>query len=433
MRKDKISSKWVYNFLENLARFTIAEAHILSGDKQLFNDFISIKRIDALKTFNQYKGVIGDYDIYIDRVLKGSKFFTNILSDFDSLIIKYYWESIIKARSSLEIRYKLLENGERILDLMFRIDKIMDSIYPKVLKTVKKSIVKKFLEETEWTKNQIERAIENFAASKVTSLYELKKEIKMHLKKYNEQDLKKFLWLESWFYENRFRNELQNLYTSGLIKEYDFFDIFLKLMTFLNQNIDKKDDEEFLSLIYQWRKEVFFRMDKKERDFYKSFIKKYHISFTHKGSYAISYLEEINKKFKNAIIKFASKKESLNLEGRKELINFIRIIRKRMERYETKINYLKKKKKLKRNFRRSKSKTQSLKMSRVTISQLRYLEKNISLNKLKYKVEAGSLLLSIRRATVFFHMFAQQGNFYLEDAQFLYLVFLVILIDGLMQ
>ena len=309
----------------------------------------------------------------------------------------------------------------------------MESIYPKVLKTVKKSIVKKFLEKTKLSKNEIERAIENFAASKANSLYELKKEIKMHLRKYDEQELKKILWIESWFYENRFRNELQNLYTSGLIKEYDFFNIFLKLMAFLNENIDEKDDEEFLNLIYQWRKEVFFRMNKEEKTIYKLFIKKYQVSFTHKGSYAISYLEEINKKLKNAIIKYASKKEPLNLEGRKELASFIQVIRKRMERYETKINYLKRKKKLKLNFRGSKYNTKVLKMNKVSISQLRYLEKNISLNKLKYKVEAGSLLLSIRRATVFFHMFVKQGNFYVEDAQFLYQVFLVILIDGLMD
>ena len=441
LKLDKKTAIWTYNFLVRLARFTLCESYILSSDENFFNDFLNVQKQTALDQFEKYYGVIEDYDLNINQIAKAGTFFNNLLSDFDSLIIKYYWESIVKASSSKELRYKILEVCQRILPSIFRVDNIMEQVYQGTLYTIKKTIIKNYIKNIKLNNEECEKIIVNFLAFSTNNLHDIVKAMKKVLKKADIQLLLQALKLESWLFENRFRNSLQWVLTSGLVVHSKLINYFQKITKFLNEHFDEANDEEFLEYIYSFRKTVLFLVDKKEGKFYRNFISKYDVFFKHKGTYSISYLEKQNKEIQNNLIKYHSVKPNLNLAGKDYLVKQVRHLRKRMEHYATvlakrKYKKLSKKKLLKYSIwtqNEIHGKEKNINDIKIKCMPLRNLEKKIADNKVSFKVDLKALILSLRRATVFFHIFAKEQRYMIENAQFLYGVFCVVILDSIFE
>ncbi len=443
LKLDKKTAAWTYTFLVRLARFTLCESYILSSDEHFFSDFLNLQKQAALDQFEKYYGVIEDYDLNINQIAKAGTFFNNLLSDFDSLIIRYYWESIVKASSSKELRYKILEVCQRILPSIFRVDNMMGQVYQGTLQTIKKTIIKNYIKNIQLNNEECEKIIVNFLAFSTNNLHDIVKAMKKVLKKADPKLLLQALKLESWLFENRFRNSLQWVLTSGFVVHSKLINYFQKITKFLNEHFDEVNDEEFLDYIYSFRKAVLFQVDKREGKFYKNFISKYDVFFKHKGTYSISYLEKQNKEIQNNLIKYHSVKPNLNVDGTEYLAKQVRHLRKRMEHYATvlakrKSKKLNKKKHLKYSLwtqgeALSKKKEKNIDNIKIKCMPLRDLEKKIATNKVSFKVDLKALILSLRRATVFFHIFAKEQEYMIENAQFLYQVFCVVILDSIFE
>ena len=441
LKLDKKTAIWTYTFLVRLARFTLCESYILSSDENFFNDFLNLQKQIALDQFEKYYGVIQDYDLNINQIAKAGTFFTNLLSDFDSLIIQYYWESIVKASSSKELRHKILEVCQRILPSIFKVDNMMEQLYHSTLQTIKKTIITNYIKNIKLNNEECEKIIVNFLAFSTNNLHDIVKAMKKVLKKADIQLLLQALKLESWLFENRFRNSLQWVLTSGFVAHSKLINYFQKITKFLNEHFDEANDEEFLDYIYSFRKAVLFQVDEREGKFYRNFISKYDVFFKHKGTYSISYLEKKNKEIQHNLIKYHSVKPDLNLAGKDYLAKKVRHLRKRMEHYETVLAKKKYKKTSKKkllnhtswNQRLGNDNDKNINDIKIKCIPLRNLEKKIADNKVSFKVDLKALILSLRRATVFFHIFAKEQGYVIENAQFLYEVFSVVILDSIFE